>query len=217
MRTLHVVAFLVLASFLGSCRSMYYSTMEQFGVHKRDILVDRVEEARDAQTEAKEEFKSALEAFQAVTGFQGKELGKAYERLNDKYESSSEKAAEVKERIDSIEKVAGDLFEEWDEEIAQMQNADYRSRSKKLLADTRDRSEELVTAMRKAEAKMKPVLAAFKDHVLFLKHNLNAQAIASLKGELDTIEDSVAALVFDMEKSIKEANEFIEQMDSAKE
>ena len=41
MRTLHVIAFVVLASFLGSCRSMYYSTMEQFGVHKRDILVDR--------------------------------------------------------------------------------------------------------------------------------------------------------------------------------
>ena len=35
---------------------------------------------------------------------------------------------------------------------------------------------------------MKPVLAAFHDQVLVLKHNLNARAIASLEGTAVTLQ-----------------------------
>lgn len=45
--------FFLLALCLGGCSSAYYKTMENFGVEKRDILVDRVEEARDAQDDAR--------------------------------------------------------------------------------------------------------------------------------------------------------------------
>ena len=46
--------FIVLFS-TNACQKAYYSTMEKFGVHKRDIMVDRVGEARDSQEEAKEQ------------------------------------------------------------------------------------------------------------------------------------------------------------------
>ena len=36
--------------------------------------------------------------------------------------------------------------------------------------------------MRLAESRIEPVLKSFRDQVLFLKHNLNAKAIASLRG-----------------------------------
>jgi hypothetical protein len=52
---------------LAGCQSAYYKTMETFGYHKREILVDRVEDARDSQEEAKEQFQSALEKFSAVS------------------------------------------------------------------------------------------------------------------------------------------------------
>ena len=35
---------------LSGCQSAYYSAMESVGVHKRDILVDRVEETKESQT-----------------------------------------------------------------------------------------------------------------------------------------------------------------------
>ena len=54
---------------LSGCQTAYYKTMESFGVHKRDILKDNVEEARDSQAEAKEQFQTALEKFTEVTGF----------------------------------------------------------------------------------------------------------------------------------------------------
>ena len=56
---------------------------------------------------------------------------------------------------------------------------------------------------------MDPVLAKFKDQVLFLKHNLNAQAISSLKGELVSVEGNVELLIKELNASIKEADAFI--------
>jgi len=41
---------------------------------------------------------------------------------------------------------------------------------------------------------MDPVLEAFEDQVLFLKHNLNAQAIGALENELGQIRQDVDSL-----------------------
>jgi hypothetical protein len=63
--------------------------------------------------------------------------------------------------------------------------------------------------MRAAESRMQPVLTAFKDRVLFLKHDLNAQAIASLAGTLGEIEIDVDQLIGEMESAIAEADALI--------
>ena len=208
-----LLAAVTLFLLLG-CRSAYYGMMESFGVEKRDILVDRVEEGRDAQTEAKEQFQSALEAFKSVTQFKGGELETQYERLKSEYDDSADRVGEVEDRIASIEKVAGDLFSEWKKEIGQISSADLKQQSQRMLDDTKTRYADLLQAMKKAEAKMQPVLVAFNDRVLFLKHNLNAQAIASLSSQVGEIDSKVQDLVREMEASIAEANEFIAAMDS---
>lgn len=213
-KLLCVPALAFVAASSSSCQSAYYATMEKFGVHKRDILVDRVQEGREAQQEAKEEIVAALDAFKQVANFDGGDLEKVYDRLKDEYESSAEAVDEVKSRIASIESVSKALFEEWKDEIGEMQNADLKSQSEEMLGDTKARYKTLITAMKTAEAKMEPVLTAFKDHVTFLKHNLNARAIASLQDQLASVETNVAALISDMEKSIAEADAFIASMDS---
>lgn len=205
------VAALVVA--LPGCKSAYYNTLEAFGVQKRDILVDRVEEGRDAQAEAKEEIQSTLEAFRAVESFDGGELEAVYEKLKDQFERAEERVGDVEERIDSIEKVATDLFAEWETELDEYESADLKRKSKKVYDDTRDRYDNLIGAMRKAEASMQPVLSVFRDHVLFLKHNLNATAIASLEDSLDSIEADVAELIGKMEASIAEADAFISTLE----
>jgi hypothetical protein len=58
------------------------------------------------------------------------------------------------------------------------------------------------------------VLRAFRDQVLFLRHNLNARAIASLEGTVESLEAEVAALVREMDASIRQANECVESMAS---
>ena len=213
LRPRHVLcASLVLTALLGACQGAYYSAMEKLGVPKREILVDRVEEGRDAQKDAKKEIVDALEAFKAVAGFEGGELEDVYDDLKDEYESSADAVEEVETRIAKIEDVASALFEEWSAEIDDMEDRALKKSSQNMLDDTRARYDRLIKAMKAAESKMQPVLTKLKDHVTYLKHNLNARAIASLQQNLVTIEGDVSALVRDMEKSIAEADAFIESM-----
>jgi len=201
-----------LAFLFSSCATAYYKTMESFGVHKREILVDRVEDARDSQEEAGEQFKTALEKFRDVVDFEGGELERRYDQLSAEYERSEAKAEKVHERIASVERVAGDLFDEWENELKEYSEARLRRSSEQKLRQTRDNYSQLITAMRRAEDKMPPVLAQLKDQVLFLKHNLNAQAIGSLHGVSTELQGDVDELLRELEKSISEANKFIEEL-----
>jgi hypothetical protein len=204
-----------LAAVLGissGCKSLSYKAWSLMGVEKRDLLVDNVEEARDSQDQAKEQFKTTLERFSSVVNFDGGELEDLYKSLNAEFETSEKRAKDVSNRIHAVEGVANDLFAEWQEETTQYSSASLREKSESMLRETRSRYEQLIAAMRRAESKMKPVLDKFRDHVLFLKHKLNRNAIDSLKDELVTVESNVGELIREMEASIAEANEFIEEM-----
>ena len=206
---------LLLVLSLAGCESAYYSTMEKVGIHKRDILADRIEGARDAQEEAKEQFHSALERFAAELGFEGGELEDKYNALNDEFESSEARAEAVRDRIEAVESVADALFVEWEEELEQYSSASLRRQSASQLKSTRIKYQRMLGAMHKAEKRMGPVLNTFRDQVLYLKHNLNARAIASLKNEFGSLKQDINVLIRDMEASIKEANQFIDSLAEA--
>jgi len=209
VRLLTTVLMLVV---LTSCSSAYYGTLEKFGVHKRDVMVDRVGEARDAQEEAKQQFQSAFEQFSSVVEVDGGDLEAQYKTLNAAYEESQQKADAVHGRIASVEDVAEALFAEWERELDQYSSATLRRDSEQKLTQTRKQYERLIGAMKRAEDKIQPVLVVFHDQVLYLKHNLNARAIAALQGEMISLEKDVARLVQEMEASIKEADQFINQL-----
>ena len=197
---------------LMGCSSAYYGTMEKLGYHKRDLMVSRVESARDAQQEAKEQFKSALEKFSSVLKVDGGELEEKYDQLKTAYDRSNARAETVRDRIEAVEDVAEALFDEWQTELDQYTSDSLRRSSARKLKQTRQQYTQLIGAMKRAEKKMEPVLLAFHDQVLFLKHNLNARAIASLQTELVSVEAEVNSLIRDMETSIKEADAFINAM-----
>lgn len=197
---------------LMNCGTVYYETMEQFGVHKRDILVDRVEEARDSQEEAKAQFSSALEQFSALLNFDGGDLQATYERLNTEFERSEDRADNVRDKIRSVENVSADLFDEWEDELELYSNQSLKQASENSLRDTRALYQQLLASMHTAEVKMTPVINAFRDQVLFLKHNLNSRAIASLRTELVNIESDISELILDMEASISESNKFLSEL-----
>ena len=194
------------------CRSTYYSTMEKFGVYKRDLLKKRVVAARDDQKEASQQFKDAMTRLKELYGFQGGNLEKTYDALKKDYDRSATKADDVHKRIRDVETVAEDLFKEWEGEIKQISSETLRANSRTQLQETRSRYNDLHVALKQAERSMDPVLTAFRDHVLYLKHNLNAQAIASLKGEATSIQADITKLIAEMNASIAHADEFIRQM-----
>lgn len=200
---------------LAACSSATIAIKEKLGYPKRDQLVARVKDARDGQEAAKQQFSSALEEFLAVTGNSGGDLEAKYRKLQAGYDRSVSKADSVHGRIADVERVANALFKEWNDELKQYSSENLRQASAKELDATKAKYNSLLGAMKAAEAKMTPVLAAFKDQVLFLKHNLNARAIASLQGNVAQIQTDVGNLIREMEASITEANSFIDQMQKA--
>jgi len=200
------VLFLLL---LAACSSAYYGAMEKVGYAKREILVSRVEKAREAQEEVKTEFTDALQAFLAVTKADGGALKDKYDDLSTRLKRSEAAAKEVHDRIAAIESVGDALFVEWGNELGLYTNADLRARSQEQLAATRNRYVALLAAMRRAAARMEPILATYRDQVLFLKHNLNAQAIRALDATSHSLQTDVGRLIAEMEQSIREADAFI--------
>ncbi len=211
--TKYLASLFVLLS-LTACQSMYYDAMEKVGYHKRDIMVDRVGEARDAQQEAKQEFSSALDQFQSMFGKEDSDLQEQYDLLSDAFEDSEAAAEQVRKRIESVESVSEALFEEWESELEQYTSTKLKQDSKRKLLSTKRQYNTLISSMRAAEKRMDPVLNAFRDQVLYLKHNLNARAINGLKTELKSVETDVARLITEMEKSIAEAQAFIVKLES---
>ncbi len=209
VRILSLITPLIILLSLTGCQSAYYSTMEKFGVHKRDIMVDRVSEARDSQEEAKEQFASALERFSSVLDFKGGTLEEKYKKVKAELDQSEKKARDVHKRIAAVEDVSEALFDEWEDELDQYSSASLRQSSKRQLDQTKKEYTKLIVAMKKAESKIDPVLRPLRDQVLYLKHNLNARAISSLQSELVHIETDVTVLIKEMEAAIREADSFI--------
>lgn len=212
---LRLTLCLTLLCTFSACQRAYYNTMETFGYEKRDILVDRVKKARDEQELAKVQFTSALDQFQAVIDFEGDDLEEMHKELDAGYKKSKRAAKDVGDKINSVESVAQALFKEWETELNAYNSEELRAISSKRLDETRSRYEQLVGSMERAEASIPPVLSAMQDQVLFLKHNLNAQAIASIQGTAEGIQRDIQSLINEMETSINEANAFINQMSGA--
>ena len=206
---LPVAAAVLLTGCASAIQDKYFDMWESVGVEKREILVDRVEDAQETQQEAQQEFASALEEFSVLINFDGGDLEDVYNNLNDKYESSAEAAQDVSNRIDKVQSVADSLFREWVGEIELITNANLKRNSSQQLKDTQRKYDTLLRSMRKAESSMEPVLAALRDNVLYLKHNLNANAIGALQGEFNTIKRDVDALIKEMNAAISQSDEFI--------
>jgi len=217
----HLLALCLMIFGLSACqntvqkaaRNVEYSAYEVIGVEKRDLLKKRVDKARDEQKEAGEDFEDALARLKKVYSFEGGKLEKEYNRLNNAYENAADQTRDVHQSIIRVETVAKDLFDEWEKELEQIQTENLRAKSRQQLNLTRNKYSEMHEALKKSEAKMDPVLGKLKDHVLYLKHNLNAQAIASLKGEAGKIQGDIESLIKDMNKSIESADQFIKSIE----
>lgn len=194
---------------LCGCSTLYYGAMEKMGVHKRDIMVDRVKEARDTQSDAKRQFVTAMEQFKSVVNVQGGDLEKRYNALHATLQKSEASASDVRRRIASVEEVSEALFSEWRAEIKAYSSDSLRNASQQKYEATKRKYGELIAAMKQAEAKLEPALVPLRDQVLFLKHNLNARAIAGLSDELVTVQTNVDQLVRGMERAIAQADAFV--------
>lgn len=175
----------------------------------REVLVDRVEEARDSQHAAAEQFRDALTEFKAVVDLPESDLEGQYNKLNSAHKRSQAAADRINKRVDRVVDASNRLLDEWSAELEDYNDPALRRIAEQQFDQTREHAARLIASMRQIEDRMQPVLASFQDQVLYLKHNLNLSAIAALEGEATIIESNVDILIADMNRSIAEADAFI--------
>lgn len=210
----YLLAVLVSIFTLTGCQSAYYSALEQVGYHKRDIMVDRVEDAKTSQQDAQQEFTSALEALSVLTNFNGGELEEVYNQINDKYQDSEQAAQEVSNRIAAIEDVSDALFDEWQSELELYTSSKLKRASQQKLKETKASYQTMLSAMKRAEQKMIPVLNTLRDNTLYLKHNLNASAIGSMRSEFISLEQDISYAIKQMNTAIAESDKFLTKLNA---
>ena len=213
MNSVLPIMLLLIAFGLSACDTAYLATMEKMGYAKRDVLSSRVKSARDAQEDAKKEIQTTLEQFGKVVSYEGGDLEATYKKLNGELDDSEDSAKAVRKKIADVESVADALFSEWEQELGQYSSVDLRRKSQAKLTQTKSRYKDMLAAMKRAEQRIEPVLRPLRDQVLYLKHNLNARALSAIKGELVKVDAQVDQLVKDMNRSIAEADKFIQSME----
>ncbi|WP_236994165.1 DUF2959 domain-containing protein [Candidatus Methylomicrobium oryzae] len=203
--------------FLKQIKSVYYNARETIGGdHKRAIVVHQVEQACVSLRETRNEFEDALQRFKMLVNVNDALLEHRYHQLNRKYQFCRTKSEAVSARIRAIEEVSEALFAEWEKELNEYNSRTLKNHSKQQLRLARQNYARLIKSLRTAEAKIHPVLSAFKDQVLYLKHNLNAQAIAALQNEFVVIGIDIAQLIQAMEQTIAEASSFVAMLSDRK-
>lgn len=201
--------FSCISSIKDAVKETKYSAYELIGMEKRDLFKRQVKEANSDQKETSESFANALEKLKSIYGFDGGELERKYHSLENSYQSAERKTGEVHRSIAQVETVAKDLFTEWAAEIKQMQSENLKASSRARLSETQKKYNNFYTNLKSSEKKIDPVLAKLKDQVIYLKHNLNAQAITGLKKESVKIQSDIESLMTEMNNSMKSADEFI--------
>ncbi|WP_411727432.1 DUF2959 domain-containing protein [Methyloglobulus sp.] len=197
-------------------RNFYYSARESIGEHKRDIVVYQVEQACSSLQETRNEFEDALVKFKSFVYVNETSLEQKYNLLNRQYQFCRSKSDAVSDRIQAIEEVSHALFAEWESELNEYSDRMLRNNSKLQLKAAKQNYVRLIKTMRLAEARIQPVLSAFKDQVLYLKHNLNARAISALQHEFIEIGIDISQLIQAMELTILEASQFVSLLSNQK-
>lgn len=211
-RTVCIAMLLLAIAFNSGCSTARYSVLEKVGIHKRDILVDRIEDTRDSQSETRERLVSAYEELSVLLGHDGGDLEKQYRRLNAEVDDARDAVTKLDDRLESIDTVSEDLFDEWEAELEQYNSNSLRADQARRLAESRNQFRTMRRRMQIAQDRVDPVMAVLSDNVLYLKHSLNAQAVAALRGEATKLEADVGALIRDMQLAIEEADSFVRNL-----
>ena len=211
--TLVIAVVILFIPFLCKDSAIYYFVMEKFGVHKRDIVIDRVEETKDVLPATRKVFMSAREKLASLTGVQMTDLERKYKILREEYRFCKKSGEKITEEIKEIKKASEALFREWQEELELYHDKRMQAFSREQLYRTKECYQEMLDCMYTAESCMQTVLKTLQDRILLCKHNLNARTIGSLESKVADIQNKISHLIREMDTAIEKTDTFLAEME----
>jgi hypothetical protein len=147
-----------------------------------------------------------MDVYNALMADEAKDRKKLYNSLQKEMENTEKRRATIGEVAATMSAEADTLFKQWTDSAAAIENADLRKKSEERLAATKASYAEIGTVGQKASDLYGPFMKDLQDQVTFLGHDLNAEAVASLKPEAAKINEAASKLIQSIDDTITTAN-----------
>ena len=193
--------------FITGCGGAYKAS----GQYKRDLLLHRIEKARQSHVKASNQFEVVLANYSSIVDANSGDIRTKYNKLNRECKRARSITKDISRKVKDVEKVGKPLFREWEDDLDEYENEDMRRSSEEQLDLTRRNYLKCVHSIKSCQGKVEGVLVSLNDQMLFLSHNLNSKALSAFKKNTASLKSEVGALVKQMQAGIKEAETFIDE------
>jgi len=207
VRAVAAVLVYVFLIFIVGCGNAYKAS----GQYKRELLLNRIEKARQCHDQAREQFEVVLANYTSIIDGKGGDIRTKYNKLNRECKRAESIDEDMSKRIKEVEKVGKPLFRDWEDELNQYQDEQLRRTSEEQLDLTRSKYLKCIHSIKACQAKVKDVIALINDQILFLSHNLNSKALTTFKKDTSYLKDEISGLVKQMQNAVKETETFIDE------
>ena len=164
------------------------------GVKQIEALVKASGNTVEAISQTKLQLTKTIDVYNALMADDAKDRKKLYRDLQKEMESTQKRRAEIITRVGAMAADADTLFKSWEVSAAAIESQSLRARSEERLKKTKANYAEIGAAGRKAAELYEPVMKTLADKVRYLGHDLNAEAVASLKPDAEKLNKDVEKL-----------------------
>jgi hypothetical protein len=198
---------------LVGCKSSptYVKAMDVVGFEKREMLKERLQEARDSQVEAKQQLQTALYTLRRFESVPAAEVSDFHDDLKGEVDKAKEEIDDLNGDIAAVETVAKEMFTDWEDELASYESAELRQKSAEELRETRRNYSTMIEQLRETQRKLSAVVPALEDQVLYVEHSINAGEKPAESDKLDDVREQISTLIEELEGSIDRTQRFIEE------
>lgn len=150
----------------------------------------------------------AYNAFIAETG----DSRSAYDALSRHVGKSEKQVARTRREVDKMEAAADTYFSDWAASLEEMKDEELRAKAFGRMNGTRDRYDEILVLGRQARDEFDTFISLLKDKLVFTGHDLNPEAIASLREDSEAFNEQAETLRRKIDKTIGTAHRYIDSL-----
>lgn len=180
-------------------------------VEQVDELLTRIERVQAETAVAKEAAHTALTELCTLVSpnFKG-DAATAFAKFLTAAEASEEQGETLRDATEPMQDAAAEVFQRWTKDMESFGNSRMRQRSQTRLDETRTRFQSIVGASQAAQIALDAFHDDMRDHALFLRHDLNSTAVASLRGDVRELNDQVKGLDTRFDATTAAARAYVE-------
>jgi hypothetical protein len=171
------------------------STDPRSGIVETNELSARIEEVRAGSDLAKQRVEAAVKSLKNLTHADFKEdATAAFVDFVAAVDASTQQSDQLHASVVKMKEESVPLFKKWEQSLEAFSSDQMRQHSKERQQKTHERFDAIVSSAEAAQVACDALNVRLRDHVAYLRFDLNSSALAMIQGEVVALEQSAATL-----------------------